>query len=532
MQLSIHLSLRPNMGRLLVCLIGGVSGCTVGPDYHMPRPPVPSSYVNPSAPPTTQTSVTEAAPVEGMQWWRNFQDPVLDSLVARAVDANLDVRHASARLRQARAQRGVTASSLFPQIHSSGSYTHSGSGGGGSSSFVSPSGAVSTKSTGTSRDFYIAGFDATWEIDVFGGVRRSVESADAGVVAAVEDRRDVLVTLLAEVASNYITLRQLQQEIVIAHENLISDQHIADLTRKKFGAGFAAQLDVANAAAQVAATQSQIPALETAAQQQIYALSVLLAQEPGALLGELSEPRPIPLTPPRVPIGMPSDLLRRRSDIRRSEAQLHAATASIGIATADLFPRFSLTGNFDMESSKLKALGNWSSSIWNFGPNVTWPLFAGGRIRANIEVQNALQEQALLTYDQTILNALRDVENALVAYAKEQQRSAALVDSVKFNRQSLDLSTRLYNAGLTEFLNVLNAQRSLNASQDALAQSAGAVAIDLAALYKALGGGWELSGRDAIAFPAGPGPSTWPTTEPIGFHRDVLPSVTSRPVSE
>ncbi len=217
-------------------------------------------------------------------------------------------------------------------------------------------------------------------------------------------------TLLAEVATDYISLRQFQRDIAIANENLISDQHIAELTRKKFGAGFAAQLDVANAAAQVASTQAQIPSLETSAQQEIYSLSVLLAREPGALVQEMSQVAPIPLTPPQVPIGLPSDLLRRRPDIRRSEAQLHAATANIGVATADLFPKFSLTGSFDMEASKLKAIGNWSSSIWQFGPSMNWPLFTAGRIRANIAVQNALQEQAFLTYDQTILTALQDVE--------------------------------------------------------------------------------------------------------------------------
>lgn len=499
----------------------------VGPDYHAPTPSAPAQFINPSAPPTTQTSVTQSKPVEMVQWWRNFNDPVLDSLISRAVEANLDLRQAASRLRQARANLGVVASGLFPEVDANGSYSRTGTASGGIGTSTQ-NGVVTTHSVGKRSDFYVAGFDATWEIDIFGGTRRSVESADASITAAVEDRRDVLVTLLAEVATDYISLRQFQREIAIANENLISDQHIAELTRKKFGAGFAAQLDVANAAAQVASTQAQIPLLETSAQQEIYSLSVLLAREPGALIAEMSQVAPIPLTPPQVPIGLPSDLLRRRPDIRRSEAQLHAATANIGVATADLFPKFSLTGSFDMESSKLKALGNWSSSIWQFGPSMNWPLFTAGRIRSNIAVQNALQEQALLTYDQTILTALQDVENALVAYAKEQQRRAALVDSVRYNRQALSLSTRLYNAGLTEFLNVLTAEQSVYVAENALAQSEAAVAIDLAALYKALGGGWE-NGTNSAAFPAIPQPATRPTVAPpVGINTT---SPTTEPLS-
>ena len=189
---------------------------------------------------------------------------------------------------------------------------------------------------------------------------------------------------------------------------------------------------------------------------------------------------------------MPSELLRRRPDIRRAEAQIHAATARIGVATADLFPRFSLTGSFNLESDRIKALGNWGNSVWAFGPSVNWPLFAGGRIRANIEVQNALEQQALLAYRQTVLTALQDVESSLIAYAKEQQRRLALRDAVAANRQALDLSTRLYTQGQTDFLNVLNAERSLFGSEDALAQSDRTVATDLTSLYKALGGGWQV----------------------------------------
>jgi NodT family efflux transporter outer membrane factor (OMF) lipoprotein len=499
------------IARRLALLAGLLAGCMVGPDYHPPNPKIPAHFLNPSAPPSTQTSATSPQPVEVAQWWHHFNDPELDSLVCRAVDANLDLRQATSRLRQARAELGVAASALYPQATANGSYTRSGTGNGGTKSFTSKKGRVVTESTSTKSEFYIAGFDASWEIDVFGGERRGVESADANITAAIEDRRDVLVTLLAEVATDYVALRQYQLELAIAQENLASDQHIEALTREKFGAGFAAQLDVANAAAEVAATESQIPTFETSARQEIYALSILLDRDPGALVQELSQTKPIPLTPPRVPIGLPSDLIFRRPDIRRSDALFHAATANVGVATAQLYPQFSLTGDLNIQSSRFSGLGNWANNVWQFGPSVTWPIFTAGRLQAQVEVQNALQEQALLTYDQAVLTALSDVENALIAYANEQQRRAALVDSVQYNRQALDLSTRLYNAGLTEFLNVLTAERSLYGAEDSLAQSQGAVASDLAALYKALGGGWEID-PDAVAYP--PPPATQPAVAP------------------
>ena len=402
---------------------------------------------------------------------------------------------------------------LIPEIDSRGSYAHSGSGARGA----------------RETDLYVAGLDAAWELDIFGGIRRAVEAADASVAAAVWNRRDVLVSLVSEVAIDYITLRSDQRRIANATRNLESQRRTADLTRERFGAGFAARLDVANADAQAETTESDIPPIQTAERQTIYALSVLLGREPASLLEELSVEKPIPITPPAVPIGLPSDLLRRRPDIRMAEAQLHAATAEIGVATADLFPKFSLTGDVSLQASQIKPLGNWASSVWSFGPSITWPIFTAGRIQANIEVQNALQQQAILAYRQSVLNALQDVESALIAYSKEQARRSALARAVISNRQALDLSTRLYRQGQTDFLNVLNAERSLLGVEDALAQSEANVATDLASLYKALGGGWEInpmteeSSRNARA-PAASQPSltrrllyepdTFPATQP------------------
>jgi multidrug efflux system outer membrane protein len=252
---------------------------------------------------------------------------------------------------------------------------------------------------------------------------------------------------------------------------------------------------VANADAQVATTEAQIPRLEASARAAIYSLGVLLGREPAVLATELSQASPIPPVPPKVPVGLPSDLVRRRPDIRRAEAQVHAATARIGVAAADLFPRFFLTGSFGFSSNDLNRLGNLNNSkFWSFGPSLTWPVFAGGRIRANIEVQDALQEQALIGYQKTVLTALQDVETALVAYAKEQEHRNSLAAAVASNRQAVDLAMKLYVAGRTDFLNVLNAQRSLFVTEDALTQSTRTLGTNLIALYKALGGGWQKEG--------------------------------------
>jgi len=389
------------------------------------------------------------------------------------------LRQAASRVRQARAARGVVASAFWPSADASGSYTRSG-------------GADRQQSfRDSSSDLYRAGLDATWELDIFGGVRRDIEAAEADIQSAIEDRRDVLVTLVAEVGLDYTDLRGIQRQIEIARNNLQAQQRSAELTRQRNAIGFVSRLDVVNAEALVASTASQIPVLEAAERQTIYALSVLLGMEPGALLEELSRQAPIPAAPPVVPIGLPSDLLRRRPDIRRADAQLHAATARIGVATADLFPKFSLTGSIGLQGNKPASLFTWGDRFWSVVPSVSSPLFDAGRIRSNIEVQNALQEQALLAYRSTILLAWQDVENALIAYAKEQEHRTALAAAVAANRQAVDLATQLYRQGQTDFLNVLSAQRSLYASEDALVQSDRTVATNLIALYKALGGGWE-----------------------------------------
>ena len=454
-----------------------VSGCMVGPNYHPPQPTVPTAWVGVAETPTGQPSVATAQPADLTQWWRQFNDPILITLVEEAVKTNLDLRLAEARLRQARATRGVAIGGLWPAATASVGYQR-----------LHTAGAMPDDQQ---QNLYQAGLDAVWELDLFGGRRRNIESANANIQAAIENIRDVQVSLIAEVALNYIQLRGYQQEIVIAQNNLKAQQHTAEITHKRLNVGFASALDVANADSDVATTESQIPVFETAAQQSIYALGVLLARPPADLLKQLSPTGNLPSIPVQVPAGLPSDLLRRRPDIRESEAQLHAATAQIGVAIADLFPRFSLTGTVNWQSNLLRTWWTEASRSFGVGPSVSWPIFQGGAIVSNVRVQKALRDQAFITYQKTVLAAFQDVENALIAFAKEQQHRKALNDAVVANRKAVDLSLQLYTEGQIDFLNVLNAQRSLYASEDALVQSERNIATDLIALYKALGGGWE-----------------------------------------
>jgi multidrug efflux system outer membrane protein len=488
-----------NLRRWIIGLIGTMTllmnGCMVGPNYHPPKAQAPGAWVGIPTDRTGQESVATPDPVTIVEWWKSFNDPVLDSLIDEAVKSNYDLQRAEARILQARAARGVTASGLYPSVNASASAQRSYAGAGGSS-------APSSQSVGAkARNLFQVGLDAAWEMDFFGGVRRSVEAANADLQAAFEDRRDVFVTLTSEVAVNYVQLRGLQQQLIVANKNLAAQQHSAEVTHKRFEVGFVSALDMANADAQVAATSAQVPLLEASVRQTIYNISVLLGREPAGLLQELSPEQAVPAMPSVVPVGLPSDLLRRRPDIRRAEAQLHGATARIGVATADLFPKFSLTGSGGVAGVTLGSLGHWSNRFWSVGPSVSLPVFSAGRIRSNIRLQNALEQDALLAYQQTVLAAFQDVENGLIAYQKEQQRRAALVRAVDANRKAVDLANRLYTAGETDFLNVLTAEGNLYSTESALAQSNETVGADLIAVYKALGGGWENSDINPVPDP-------------------------------
>jgi NodT family efflux transporter outer membrane factor (OMF) lipoprotein len=479
-----------------------ISACTVGPDYKPPdmQSPAQFSEIGSATQPTTQ-SVTrpttqpisaDQPPEDYQAWWTNFNDEKLNSLIQRAIQANPDVSNAIARILEARANRGVIASGLFPEIDALGSYnqTRFSNNLPGLSSLSSAfnGGPVGAPSLTTS--YWEAGLDATWEVDIFGGTRRGIEAANYSIQAAVENLRDVQVSLVAEVAVDYIQLRGAQRQLDIAQHNLSSQDQTLALTRSRAEGGLIPYLNVAQQEAQVASTAATVPQFETQIRQNIHHLAILLGQDPGALSAELSPPAPIPVGPTSVPPGIPSELLRRRPDVREAERQLAAATAQIGVATADLFPKFSVTGAMGFESGTLKQLFDYSSRFYNIAPGVTWDIFDAGKVSSNIKVQNARQAEALATYRKAVLQSLSDVDDALVGCNREQVRLAALRDAVAANQRSVDLSTELFEKGSTDFLSVLDAQRDLFAAQNEMAISEQQVSADLVALYKALGGGW------------------------------------------
>jgi len=448
-----------------------IAGCSVGPNYRAPQTAMPKGW--------SETATNTAAPAT--QWWRTFNDPQLDSLIERAVKQNYDLRIASARLREARALRGVAGWDFGPTVIGNASYTRTRT---SKNSLTFPVDKLDS-------DTYEAGFDARWEIDVFGGKRRSFEAANADLSATEEDRRDVLVTLLAEVARNYVELRGVQRQLVIAHDNIAGQQAMLDLTQRRYKAGASSKLDVAQSAALLAGTQSDLPTYETALKVTMHRLAVLLGQQPSTLVGELTIDAPIPPTPPDVPVGLPSELLRRRPDVRSAERKLAATTARIGVETAELFPKFSLVSMAGFQSLSVGDWFNTGSRFWTAGPTVNWRFLDFGRIHNRIKAADAREEQALAEYEKTVLTALEDVENALVAYGQEQVRRGSLQEQVDANRQAVDLANQLYTKGQSSFLDVLIARRALYSAEDNLVQSERSITTNLIALYKALGGGWQ-----------------------------------------
>jgi NodT family efflux transporter outer membrane factor (OMF) lipoprotein len=452
-----------------------LAGCSVGPNYQPAKLSLPDAWAEVGPGGSTQGAA------ELVQWWRTFEDPMLDSLIERALKSNYDLQAAAARLRAGRALRGAALADFLPTIDANGSYTKA----------RRSENALSFPVRLIDTDTYQAGFDATWEIDVFGGKRRALEAASADLQAIEEDGRSVLVSLLSEVARNYLELRGSQRRLGIARQNLRAQQETLEITQQRFTAGLVGELDVAQARAVLAGTRAQVPTLETLEKQSIHRLSILLGQAPGALQGELEKAAPIPPPPPEVPAGLPADLLRRRPDVRRSERQLASATARIGVARAELFPKFFLTGTAGFQSLHTGNLIAPQSEFWSAGPSVRWRLLEYPRLRAQVRAQTAQQEEALAQFEQTVLASLEDVENALVAYGKEKERYLALSEEADANRRALELARQIYRSGLGEFLNVLDAERSLFQAEDSLAQSQGTVSVNLVALYKALGGGWE-----------------------------------------
>jgi multidrug efflux system outer membrane protein len=458
------------------------AGCTVGPNYHPPIARMPAQWSEPL------TAGINSQDEQVSAWWKGFHDPELDSLITRAVKTNLDLRIAQARVRQARAQLGFAQADYWPTVNAFGSYARQKQ----SENQPIIGSLPLPSSVPFENNVYQAGFDAAWEIDLFGGKRRAVQAATAELAAVEYGRIDMLVTLLSEVARNYVQTRGAQRQLAILQSQISAQEETVTITRSRVEHGAATELDLQRALALLATIQAQVPAIETTIQSSIHRLGVLLAQTPDALREELSGTGPIPAPPPEVPVGLPSDLLLRRPDLRRAERQLAAETARIGQVKADLFPKFFLTGSAGLTSVSTSDFFSPSSRMWSIGPTVQWRIFDAGRVRASIRAQTALQDQASLAYEQTVLTSLEDVENALVAYAKEQEHLRLLEQAVTANQKSVELAAQLYTKGLGNYLNLLDAQRTLYVSQDEMVRSERAIAVNLISLYKVLGGGWEM----------------------------------------
>jgi len=451
-----------------------LSGCiTVGPDYVLPETRLPEKWHNE----LKGGETGEAQNPQGLaKWWRTLKDPILLTIIDRAVVNNQDIRKVRAKIREQRARRNISYAGLFPTVDASGSFTRK-------------KGSEDTGG-GKETDFYSAGFDAGWELDLFGGARRLVEASTADLQASKEDLRDVQVSLLAEVALNYADVRSFQSRIEVAERNLNIQDETYQLAQLRYEAGLANEFAVHQSKYNLENTRSNIPALRTALEEAMNRLALLMGDNPGAIHAELKEQKPVPVSRPDIAVGVPADVLRQRPDIRRAERQLAAQTARIGVATAEMYPKINLTGSIGFESLTLDNLISAGSRAYSFGPRITLPIFNAGSIRSNIEVQSALQEQYLIQYEITVLNALEEVENALVAYMEEQNRRQSLSDAKRAASQASAFAQDLYKAGLTDFTSVLDAQRSLLSFEDQLIQSEGRIISNLVRLYKALGGGW------------------------------------------
>tara|TARA_R110002153_G_scaffold15822_6_gene56275 strand:+ start:60 stop:1568 length:1509 start_codon:yes stop_codon:yes gene_type:complete len=468
-------------GPLIVVLSSLLNvGCSaVGPDYVAPQLTPPIQWNGDIG---SQINSNPLEPKALNQWWTTLKDPLLTSLIDRAITGSLSLQDAEAKVREARARRGISDANRFPTVNASGSVTRNRVSENGFYKGTSYAGATST--------IYNGGFDAGWEIDLFGRTQRQIEGAQANLEASKENYRDVLVTLLAEVALNYLEVCTQQSRLSVAQESRDSQANIVELVRSSVEVGEISRLDLEQALANLETTRSGIPLLEIALAQAKNRLAVLLGLPPGALNDELVEHHAIPLAPAQVAVGVPAEVLRRRPDIRRAERILAAATAKIGVATADLYPSFTLYGSVGLESLSSGDFLTSASRIFGIGPSLQWNLFDSGRIQNNIAISNTQQEQAFIAYRAAVLRALQDVENSIIAYGQEMVRRQALIDGEQSARRALTIAEDQYKAGETDFIRVLDSQRSLLNLQDQLASSDGQVTANVIRLFKALGGGW------------------------------------------
>ena len=458
----------------LASLFLGAGGCMVGPDYVRPDADVNQSWLQTEDP---RVKTDQAYEIE---WWKTFNDPVLDSLVEEAYAQNLSLRQAAVRVLQAMAERGIAVGQLFPQTQElNGSYGREKL-------------SENPEPSSTYGSSWSVGFDATWELDVWGKFRRSIESADAGLDASLASYDNVMVSLVAEVAATYVELRTLQVRIEIADKNIKIQEESLQLAESRFRAGATSELDVAQATSVLEQTRAAVPALRIQRQQAMYQLNLLLGTPPRDLLERLGEPGGIPTASSEVAVGIPADLLRRRPDIRLAERQAAAQSAQIGVAEADLYPAFFVSGSLGLRSDSTGSLfdsDSWTGSIM---PGFSWPILNYGRIKNNVRVQDAAFQAAILNYQSSVLTAAQEVESGLVAFLGTQEQVGYLQESVKASQRSLELATMRYREGSSTFTRVLNSQTQLRDVEESLAATQGQVSTSLIATYKALGGGWEI----------------------------------------
>lgn len=443
-----------------------LSGCAVGPDYGLPDFSFPAGWTD-----TAETKPAEAPKLEA--WWTTLEDPILDRLVEEAVAGNLDVATAKAKIREARASYRQAGGALYPSVDGSASVSRSKS----ASSSIS--------------NAFKAGFDATWEMDVFGGNRRGLEAAGYGLDAAEDELRATLLTMIGDIASSYVEARGYQARIELARRTAQSQFQSAELTRSKFEAGGSSGVDVANAIGQANSTEANISSLEIAYAEAVHSLSILTGREPTALRGLMGAVRPIPVPTLPIATGVPADVLTARPDVRKAERQFAQYTARVGEAEAARYPSINLTGTISTSADRVGELGKSTTIGWSFGPTLSLPIFNAGQLKAAVDAAEAQRDQYYLAFRSSVLTALQDVENAVVALSEENKKNVKLRTAADAYRDAATLSRDLYETGNTSFLEVLTAERSLYSAEDSLISSNVAITTDFIALNKALGGGWN-----------------------------------------
>ncbi len=484
------------------------SACTMGPNFRRPETTPPPAFPAAAASSPDIGSKAVARAYDGRRWWSVFKDPVLDRLVDEAQRQNLDVQTAALRIEEARAQRGAAAAQGRPSVSGMGlggrqrssqngftsALAGGGSqqqGGGASGGSGSGSGASEQAAPSPYSDLFQVGFDATWELDLWGKARRGVEAADAGIVSAEQARGNARISLTAEVARTYLALRGAQRQRAIVLADIADQQQLLKLTDSRSRSGFASKADSVQQQAQLSASEAQLPPIDQNIAQAMNRLALLLALPPGALADRLG---PVPQAdvalPPEVPVGLPGDLLRRRPDILKSEADLHAATAKVGQAKAQLFPSITLGGVAGLQSVHADSLTDWASRFWIGGAQISIPIFEGGKLKAQIRTADAQMKEAALAWRSTVLGAYHEADDALEAYADEQRHAAALGRALADARRSDDLMRSRHRSGFVSMIEVLDAQRQVHQAEQQALQSNVTASTDLVALYKALGGDW------------------------------------------